>query len=220
MNIINSIHKYKLANRTWNQRNVNTIAKIVVHHTASRQSNTSDDAMLKAEANHHINVNGWPGLSYHFMILPNGNVHQLNNYSDVTWTDGTNYDCVAICLQGYFHPDINESPTPAQLKTLKELLDNLCTQHPEFPADHNDVYGHRERSQTACPGDNLFPKVKEYRDKLGKVDWGTTPAPTPPSDELEKLKKENADLKEQVIRMQADLVTLQNKIDKARADLS
>lgn len=219
MNIINSIYKYKLANRSWYKREVSGIKKIVVHHTASRQNNNSDDSQLREEANHHINTNGWPGLSYTFMILPNGNIHQLNNFDDVTWTDGTNWDCIAICLKGYFHPDINENPTEAQKKSLKELLDHLCTQHPEFPAVQSDVVGHRERSQTACPGDRLFPLVKEYRDKGGAVSWGG-PANPPSNNEVEELQKRLAEKDTQINNLNDRIAQLQAKIDKARADLS
>lgn len=170
--IINSIHKYKHVNRSWNQRNVNTITKIVVHHTASRQLGGTDDEQLRAEADHHIDTNFWPGLSYHYMILPRGNIHQINNLTDVTWTDGINYDCISICLKGYFHTPYNEEPTSAQLKSLKELLDELTMQHPEFPADKEDVLGHRERSKTACPGAKFNFYVADFRIKLGNVFWG------------------------------------------------
>lgn len=180
MNIINSIHKYKQPGRSWYQRNVSMIKKIVVHHTASRQLGGTDHEQLQAEANHHINTNGWPGLSYTFVILPNGHIHQINNFSDVTWTDGINWDCVAICLKGYFHDPYFEKPTSEQVAALKWLLDNLSTQHPEFPAAKGDVYGHRDRAQTACPGNNLYPYPTEYREKNGNVSWGESPTPEPP----------------------------------------
>lgn len=180
MQIINSIGKYKAPGRSWIQRNPNTIKKIVTHHTASRQLGGTDEEQLRAEAYQHINVNRWPGLSYHFVILPNGNIHQINNYTDVTWTDGINFDALAICLKGYFHPQYNESPTEPQLRSYRELLDHLSTQHPEFPAAQKDVVGHRERAATACPGDKMFPYTKEYREKLGKVSWGATPVVNPP----------------------------------------
>lgn len=212
--IINSIHKYKQANRTWFQRNVNTITKLVVHHTASRQLGGSDQEQLQAEANHH-NANGWPGLSYTFFILPNGNTHQINNFTDVTWTDGVNWDCVSVCLKGYFHDPHNENPTPQQIKSLKELLDELSTKHPEFPADHDDVYGHRERNSTSCPGDKLFPSVKEYREKKGQVSWGGT--------DFEKLYYE---AKNRIEQLNRDVENERNragrfeeKINKAKAIL-
>lgn len=171
MTIVNKIHKYKQSNRSWIQRAVKNITRIVIHHDAiPNNGRFTDEEVLNNIKREHVSRN-WPGASYHFWISKKGVIYQLNNFSDVTWHDGINYDAVAICLNGYFHPNYNEKPTTAQLKALKALLDNLCTQHPEFPAARKDIRGHRERKPTACPGNNLFPYVKEYRDKNGKVAW-------------------------------------------------
>lgn len=169
MKIIKVIGSYRQAGRSWFKRDVGDIKKITVHHTASRATGT-DENILQSIMATHVN-NGWPGLAYHFIILKNGNIYQINDFTEVTWHDTHNYDSIGVCLHGYFHKDYNETPTAEQLASLKWLLDRLCTEHPEFPADHDDVVGHRERSSTACPGDFLFPKVVEYRTKLGKVNW-------------------------------------------------
>lgn len=176
MTITSVIGKYKAPGRNWYQRNVKGITRFTVHHTASRATGT-DDQVMRNEANHHINTNGWQGLSYHFFIPKNGNVYQVNIFADVTWHDGSNWDSLGIVLHGYFNSPYNEQPTEAQLRSLKELLDHLCTKHPEFPAAQSNVWGHGDRMSTACPGSNLFPKVTEYRTKAGNVSWGTTPAP-------------------------------------------
>ncbi len=135
--------------------------------------------------------NGWPGLSYHRVITPDGTVYQINNFDDLTWTDSHNSDAFATCLIGYFHPNGSTPamrPTQEQLVSLKECLDELSTQHPEFPADQDDVVGHKDRWATACPGDTLYPYVTEYRTKQGSVDWDSSaPQPTdPPADEDQK----------------------------------
>ena len=176
MEIIDRINKYIQTGREWYDRTY-PIKKITVHHTASRYTGT-DDQILTALMNEHIK-NDWPGLSYHFVILKNGNIYQINPLNKVTWHDTVNWDSIGISLHGYFHPDYNESPTAEQLASLDALLDNLCAEHPEFPADYDDVLGHRERSATACPGNNLFPKVVDYRTNLGNVDWETPVVITP-----------------------------------------
>lgn len=180
MNIINAIGKYKQKNREWYQRAESGIQWIPVHHTADTFSGT-DDQVLQKEANAHI-ANGWVGLSYHFFILKNGNIYQINKFTDVTWHDTVNWDSLGIALQGYFHTPSNEKPTDKQLQSLRWLLDQLCTQYPNFPAEQKNVLGHRERTATACPGDNLIGFVQDYRNKLGKVDWGIVPTTPPPTD--------------------------------------
>lgn len=176
MNIINRVGKYRT--RDWEKRDVANITKIIVHHSAAKQENIEDDKILSSLMKTHTNQ-GWPGLSYHFVILPNGTIYQINDYNDYTYHDGTNYNSIGVLVHGYFHPPVNEKPTPAQLKSLKELLDHLCTEHPEFPADQDDVYGNRDVGATACPGDILYPYVTDYRVKEGQVDWSTGNVPPP-----------------------------------------
>jgi uncharacterized coiled-coil protein SlyX len=175
MLIHNAIGKYRLEGRSWFERDVADITKITVHHTASKQVlGETHKSILNKHMKAHTNRD-WPGLSYHYMIVPDGVIYQINDHKEVTWHDGKNWESLGVCLDGYFHPDFNEKPTPEQLNSLKELLDHLCTEHPEFPADYDDVRGHRETMATACPGDLLFPYVVEYRQKLGNVDWGSEP---------------------------------------------
>ena len=170
-NIQNVVHKYLVEGRSWYQRKQSDIKKITVHHSAipidGRQTN---DSVLQRIMNTHVG-HGWPGLSYHFAIMPDGTIYQCNNFEDITWHDTINDDSIGVLVHGYFHPDVNDRPTSKQLLSLKELLDWLCTENPAFPADFDDVVGHRDRSATACPGDFLYAYVTEYREKLGQVDW-------------------------------------------------
>lgn len=183
MNLVNRIGKYLQAGRSWYKRDISGITHLVVHHSVTFTQGKTNDQMLNELYQIHV-ANGWPGLSYQRVITPDGTTYLINNYDDLTWTDSHNSDAYAICLIGYFHPTANMVPTEAQLKALKENLDELSTQHPEFPADFDDVWGHRDRWSTACPGDNLYPYVTEYRTKLGQVDWDGSDVPppvTPPS---------------------------------------
>lgn len=181
MTILNRIHRYKQSNRWWFQRPPQNITRITVHHDAiPNNGRLTDGECLDIIYRTHISTDlkryrNWPGISYHFWVNKEGDIYQLNNFSDITWHDDVNSDSIAVCFNGYFHAPYNEKPTQRQLESLKWILDELCTKHPEFPADHDDVKGHRERTPTSCPGTFLFPYVKEYREKLGNVDWGITP---------------------------------------------
>lgn len=179
MNIENRIGKFMGAGRSWYQRSVGGIKWLTVHHTASQATGT-DDQVMQNEANHHINGNGWAGLSYHFFISKSGKIYQINNLSDLTYHDAVNVDSIGIVLAGYFHSPVNEKPTDAQLKALRYLLDQLCTQHPEFPADQSNVVPHKMRSSTACCGDNAIGYPNDYRNTLGKVSWGNYGQPDVP----------------------------------------
>lgn len=199
MTINDRIGKYLQPGRSWYTRNVNTIKVFSIHHDAIPQDNRSADEVMTQIYNTH-KAEGWPGMSYHYYIHRDGTIYQVNKHEWVTWVDSINWDCIGIVLNGYFHPSVNNQPTKEQLISLRALLDNLSTQHPEFPADQSGVYGHRERFATACPGDNLFGYVKDYRVKLGKVDWGN-PVVVPPD-----YKKICQDVKSVVNSMDSDTI--------------
>lgn len=189
MNLQNVIGKYRTG--SWYQRSQKDITKLVIHHSASKMDKrVTDDNVLKMIQGWHEGK-GWPGLSYHYCIMPNGNIYQCNAHEDITWHDTVNDNSLGILVHGYFHPDVNDQPTKEQLISLKELLDWLCTENPQFPADQDDVWGHRDVSATSCCGDNLYKYVKEYRDNKGSVSWVDVEAI---SDCEKKLKKKDDEL--------------------------
>lgn len=183
--IINKIGHYLQKNRAWYNRATKSITKITVHHDAIPHDNRTAEQVMSQIRDIHASK-GWPGASYHYYIHQDGKIYQMNKHEWVTWHDSHNWDSIGICMHGYFHPSVNNVPTKAQLQSLKALLDKLGTQHPEFPAGKRDVYGHRERSATACPGNNLYPLVKEYREKRGNVDWGEPESPPLSKDDFFK----------------------------------
>ncbi len=151
-------------------RPVGNIRKIVVHHDAVVRPHDYDSmARYRSEAAGHYNSLG-PGLQYHFKIDNTGEIFWLRPFTATLWHASNldiNRTSVAICVDGYFHPPHNQQPTREQLEALKQLLDWLCTQHPEFPASQPDVFAHWEIAlpayPTACPGNILLPHVQQYR---------------------------------------------------------
>lgn len=194
-------------NPAWPQerRPESSIAKIVVHHDAALRPHDYDSmARYRSEAAAHYQRLG-PGLQYHFKIDNVGEIFWIRSFDQALYHAGdynVNRTSVAICLDGYFHPPYSQMPTREQYEALKQLLDWLCTQNPQFPADQDDVFPHRAISSTACPGENLYGWVDAYRNSGGNValpnvpyDWPemqpstpppapTEPTPTPPSVEI------------------------------------
>lgn len=170
-------HDYLADGRGWFQRDVKGIEILTVHHTASILNDTEDN-ILKSIFGTHNGKNGWPGFAYHYFYIPkrfakgySGKWIKMNNETDVTWHDTVNWDSLGICIHGYYHPDINNTLEAEDFENIKKMLDWLSTQNPQFPAGASNVFGHRDRSQTACPGNYLYPYVTEYRTKVGAVDW-------------------------------------------------
>ena len=136
---------------------------IVVHHTASGLDTTVHDI-----AQGHLK-NGWNGIGYHFVIYPDGSVHQ----GRPIWASGAhcenhNWESVGVNLVGYFEPTDDKEildalpqgyefkPTDEQMTSLKTLIADL-----KFAYPGASVVGHRDLNQTACPGQNLYSRLGE-----------------------------------------------------------
>jgi len=136
---------------------------IVVHHSGAEQA--SPQSMDRWHRQR-----GWSnGLGYHFVIgngvnYPDGKLYvgprwraqqtgahtrsSAGRYLGV-WRDANffNEHGIGICLIGDFQSD---SPTPAQLRTLQELI---CLLIQETGIPSHQIYGHGEIThKTECPG--------------------------------------------------------------------
>ena len=178
--IINSIHKYR-PRGAWQQRPVKNIQKLVVHHSAADASDNPEARLTQIMGWHLGNSPQWMGLSYHYVITKNGNIYQTNKHEDLTWHDGVNWNSLGILVDGYFHAPNNNQPTSQQLESLEFLLTELATKHPEFSAGNNplqDIVGHRDIGQTACPGDILYSKLVEIKQRINQKIKDPQPAKT------------------------------------------
>lgn len=213
-------------------RAINTIKFIVVHHDAVEAPTDYDPlALYKREANGHYHKD-WDGdgkadgsgLMYHYKIDRKGNIYFCRNLDEALWHCGNytkNLQSIAICLDGHL---TNQLPTKAQLLSLKEFLTGLCTQHPEFPADFDDVFGHREISATNCPGDNLIKFVQDFRNKGGQVNVDDYPSEgettPPPSDPCADLRTKCEELARENQRLEKELKSSQEVQQQTAASLS
>ena len=134
------------------------IKQIVIHHTASSRDNTtlaSVDAWHKARDFTFSSLGYYVG--YHYLILGTGEVIQTRRDNEIGCHSIPNDGKLGICLTGNFE---TETPSEAQLKSLKELLDKKLK---EYNLDNWAIKGHRELSNTACPGKNLLIWVLQNR---------------------------------------------------------
>lgn len=156
---------------------------LVLHHTATEAGSVeSIDAAHKLRKD--ADGNPWRGIGYHFLI---GNGHGMKD-GEVSATfrwkeqaDGAhagnaqyNTQGIGICLVGNFE---DAPPTPAQLKSLRNLMTSLRTQ---CRIEAAGVVRHTDVKKTACPGkhfpwDTLFDakelssKQKESADRVVRV---------------------------------------------------
>ena len=143
--------------------NLEQIKNLIAHHTATSRDRTTFDAVK----NYHINTCKFGDIGYHWFITGDGVLHKGR---DEKWvgahckTSGysMNFQSLGICLTGNF---MKEKPTSARLKTLEKLLDSL---RGKYKIDIKNVFGHREKRSTLCPGTHLMSWIKKYREQKPK----------------------------------------------------
>lgn len=135
---------------------------IVIHHTLTDRDTTSFEAVnnyhkslwnFKSSLGHYI--------GYHYFITADGKVYQGRNDWEAgahCYQDNKNYDSIGVCLTGNFD---TEEPSSAQLKSLKQLLDDLSLKHGIIRDNikfHRDYAGYK-----SCPGSNI---PEDFIDKV------------------------------------------------------
>ena len=134
------------------------INTIVIHHSVSSRDKTTIQQINEWHKARDFNLSSLNFyVGYHYVILGNGEVVQTRRDIEMGCHTIPNESKLGICLTGNF--DI-EMPSENQLKSLKDLLDKKLK---EYNLDNWAIKGHRELSQTACPGVNLFKWILQNR---------------------------------------------------------
>lgn len=159
------------------------ISTIVVHHTDTAKTTTVQQIAQyhvygeRKSASGDIIKAQWPGVGYHFIISPDGVIHQCQRESTRSYHVGgdPNDTSVAISLIGRFmtknydgtdRAPEDRVPTPEQLRSAGRLAAWLMQEHkipPEQLKGHRDVWP----KATVCPGEhwktglNWYPRLIE-----------------------------------------------------------
>ena len=131
-------------------RHLEAINLTVVHHTATRASLEPWEAAV-----YHVNTLEWPGIGYHYFIVPGGTIYQTNKLETVSYHAGnSNTKSIGVALAGNFYSgDGVGRPSLAQERSLR-WLHNVHL--PAMLGRSIPLLGHKEvpGAATACPGDN------------------------------------------------------------------
>jgi hypothetical protein len=124
----------------------------------------------------------WPDLPYHFLIAPDGRIFAGRpvEYEPETNTTYKTAGHIGVELFGNFEV---QRPSQAQLESLVKLTAWLAQQY-KIPLDN--IAGHKDRAETACPGRDLYRYIKDGQLKtwIQTAMAGKTPQidPGPPLD--------------------------------------
>ncbi|MCP3013120.1 peptidoglycan recognition protein family protein [Nocardiopsis dassonvillei] len=151
---------------------------IVVHHTATPNStNYSLDHALnlsRSIQNHHMDTNGWSDTGQQLTISRGGYVMEgrdrtpeaiaAGNHVVGAHVANNNNTCIGIENEGLY---TSVGPTAALTDALVQTLAWLCGAYGLNP--HSAILGHRDFNATACPGDVLYSRLPELRDRAAQT---------------------------------------------------
>jgi len=181
---------------------------LLVHHSASHNGHSVSDvpSILRSWYAYHTGPEkGWPDIAYNFVIDSAGGVWEgrqgsLESAVAGSATGGNQGFSQLVCVIG----DTNLTPaTPAAHASLVQVLAWLADRHGVSTSPGAEVTfvsrgsnkwpegtsvttptiaGHRDMSQTTCPGDSLYGYVTgSLRADVESARGGSPPPPPPPS---------------------------------------
>ena len=125
---------YRLTKRAMrNTRDLSDIRKIVIHHTAVKQSKQRNaDKMIQSMSRTHKERIGQPAdengstIAYHYYIHSDGSVRKTRKINAIGYANsnrGVNKEAINIVLHGWFDED--RKPKPQQYEALRQLLGEI-----------------------------------------------------------------------------------------------
>jgi len=131
---------------------------IVIHHSASKTNTPISEIDRWHKQRDFTKSSLGFFVGYHYVILADGKLIQTRRDNELGCHTIPNDGKIGICVVGNF---MTEKPTPPQLDTLGVLCSRLKKDY-----NINEVKGHRDFSNTDCPGDNLYLFVLQ-----DKINW-------------------------------------------------
>jgi hypothetical protein len=163
-----------------------TVKHVIVHHSAGSNTTTNFLEAVRNIYTFHTtpppNGNGWNDVGYNFLITQDGTIFQGRDGQGIMDGDnvlgahfcGKNNGTMGICLLGNYN---EVQPSNVAIKSLinlagwklgKEKLP-VIGQFQHTDGLLNIISGHRDGCATECPGNNLYAKLAEFRQKIALV---------------------------------------------------
>jgi hypothetical protein len=157
-----------------------TTTHVAMHHTASASEYGSTSWSecannVQAIQAYHMYTRGWCDIGYNYLICPHGDIFEGRGGGDdvVGAHDSANCGSMGVAFMGYFHSPHHQSLTQAMQNAFVDLAAWKCDQqnidplgsawYAGYGANMNTIYGHRDVSSTACPGDLAYANLPQLR---------------------------------------------------------
>lgn len=166
-----------------------TTTHVALHHTASASEYLSASwaecaANVKATQVYHMVTRGWCDIGYNYLICPHGDIFEgRGGGDDVRGAhDGFNCGSMGVAMMGYFHTPHFQTLTNAMEDAFVDLVAWKCDQqgidplgtsfYAGYGANQANLYGHRDVSSTACPGDLAYAELPLLRQRVDQAIQG------------------------------------------------
>ncbi len=159
-------------------RTQTTPTHMIVHHSAGKNTSNDWDGVVRSIWHYHVVQRGWDDIGYNWLIAPTGQLYEgRGDRIKGAHFCGYNSKTMGVCMMGTY---TGVPPTDTAVHTLEGLLTWTGFKYKIQPLKRTlhtvsnsklyGVSGHRDRCNTACPGDmlfNLLPVIrKEVSDRL------------------------------------------------------
>ena len=179
---------------------------LLVHHSDTPNGDRQDriPGRIRGFFDYHTGTKGWPDVAYNFFIDPYGGLWEGRKGSLTApvkgdATGGSQGFALLCCFIGSF---TEVAPTPEAMDAATRLLAWLAASYSiDLSAGHqvsftsrgsnrwpagskvvtDPVAGHRDMSQTTCPGDALYPLVRSTLLVGARALTAATPSPRTPT---------------------------------------
>ncbi len=178
-----------------------TTKHVIVHHAAGSNTNTNYTDVVRNVYTFHTQTNGWNDVGYNFLIAQDGTIYEGRDGQNIMDGDNVlgahfcsqNSGTMGICLLGDY---MTAQPTDISLASLAKLIAWKMKKESILPLEKsihaasgknlNNLSAHRDGScSTDCPGNNLYAKLEQIRQKT--VQSCTSFSPLGFVDELDLL---------------------------------
>jgi hypothetical protein len=143
------------------------VSVVTIHHTVTPGTWTAEQI-----AREHIGgKEPWPGIGYHFLVTPAGEVLYVGDVATIRFHDTVNDDSVGVSMIGNFQAVL---PPEAQLRGAAMAIlasERVCGRVLA-------IIPHRARTATSCPGDTwrgwwqkLIGMVQSWREAGSMVSF-------------------------------------------------
>lgn len=139
---------------------------LTMHHTAGRRPASDEEAAAEMRfiQDYHMSGRGWMDVGYQFVVSPTGQVFEGRPEGAIgAHVLGHNTGNLGVSFMGNHHPPVSDEPSGAALEAFTAVGRRLVSDY-RIPAER--IAAHRDLGSSDCPGDILYAKLPELRDRL------------------------------------------------------